>query len=146
MFCADEDQPCEDVKFIPRNHSFRGSIKILVNEECISSCDGFTWMMKTHANARLYGFYQAADTAFSRLRVDAITDNTTPEGFRIEINPHNADLSEQLIAGQIVAASLSTDSTGNILSGKPLPPDVLIPYRQNQYYPRAVFRAAIQDQ
>lgn len=49
------------------------------------------------------------------------------------------------IIGQTVAVSRATDAQGNIFNGNPLPLEKLIPYRFNEYYPKKVLKAIIED-
>lgn len=145
MFCADDSKPCEDTFFEPFEHNFSGNVRIMVNEGCISSCDGFVWAMNNHLNAKLYGQPQAADSAYARLRVDAIWDTNSKDGFKIVINPERAEFDPNFIIGQTVAVSRATDAQGKIFNGNPLPLEKMIPYRFNEYYPKRVLNAVMED-
>lgn len=145
MFCADEKKPCEDTKFQAKKHSFNGNVSIMLNEKCISSCDGFVWALKKNLNAKLYGFPQAADSAYSRLRVDVIRDKKSSDGFRIMINPQRAELDRNHIIGQVVAVTRSSDERGNSFNGSPLALEKFVPYRINSNYHRAVLETILND-
>ena len=138
MFCADPSRPCSTTKFEAKPHNFNGQVYLMVNEECVSSCDGFTWAMKTKLDAKLYGFYQAADAAYSRLRIDAIADDSYSEGFKIVINPERAPLDSNFIVGQTIAVSRATDANGVIFNGSPLELEELVAYRFGEFYPSVV--------
>ncbi len=43
MFCADESKDCRVGLFPVRKHPFRGRISVLLNQWCVSSCDGFAY-------------------------------------------------------------------------------------------------------
>jgi hypothetical protein len=138
MFCADSTKPCSETSFEFKEHDFSGQVYVILNEECVSSCDGFTWAMKTKLNAKLYGFYQAADAAYSRLRIDAVLDSNHENGFKIIINPERAPLDSNFIVGQTIAVSRATDANGNVFNGHPLELEELVPYRFGEFYPSVV--------
>lgn len=110
----------------------------MVNEQCVSSCDGFVWMMSSHAKAKLYGFPQAADSAYSRIRIDAVLDHSKEAGFRIEINGERAPFPEGFITGQSIAVSRAVDAQGKILNGEPLELQEFVPYLIGESYPARV--------
>ncbi|MBY0415109.1 MAG: hypothetical protein K2Q18_13140 [Bdellovibrionales bacterium] len=139
MFCADDEKACTGPLFEPKEHDFNGRVHLMVNERCVSSCDGFVWAIKQQLDADLYGFYQAADSTYSRLRIDAIKDDTS-KGFHIEMNPQNDPLPKDLIVAQVVAMSRSTGPNGEIFSGKPLELKEFVPYRFNEFYPSKVLK------
>jgi hypothetical protein len=143
MFCADEDDACDGQLFYPLEHKFKGKVYAMVNENCISSCDGFTWAIVKSLNAKLFGFPQAADSAFSRLRIDFIKNPNSKKGYDVEINAHDAELNPNLIVGQIVAVSKATDREGNILNGNPLPLTKKIEYKINQNYSLEVLKSVL---
>jgi hypothetical protein len=138
MFCADSTRPCSETSFEAKEHDFSGQVYVMLNEECVSSCDGFTWAIKTRLNAKLYGFYQAADAAYSRLRIDAILDSNNQNGFKIVINPERGPLDPNFIVGQTIAVSRATDANGNVFNGNPLELEELVPYRFGEFYPSVV--------
>lgn len=138
IFCADKNMPCAETWYVAKPHNFKGRVHVMVNENCVSSCDAFVWAMKTKLNAELYGFYQAADTAYSRLRLDAVKDNSHKDGFRIEINPERSKLPEGFIVGQVIAVSRSVDENGTIFNGSPLPLKKLVDYKFGEFYPSKV--------
>ena len=143
QFCADGSQICGSVRFIPFSHSFRGKISLMVNQNCISSCDGMVWMLMQGLHAKAYGFYSAADSAYARLRIDAIQDSATPAGFVLKIHSPRSALNEEAWVSEIVATSRSTDAQGNILSGRPIRLEKVIPERSDENYHRSVLKAIL---
>lgn len=143
MFCADSTKPCSETSFKAKEHDFSAQVYVMLNEECVSSCDGFTWAMKTKLNAKLYGFYQAADSAYSRLRIDAILDSNHKDGFKIIINPERAPLDPNLIVGQTIAVPRATDANGITFNGNPLELEELVPYRFGEFYPSVVLEKVL---
>lgn len=143
MFCADSQTPCDEKLFTPRFHPFRGKVKVMVNEFCVSSCDGFAWAMKNALDATFYGFPQASDAAYARLRIDAIADEHAPDGFRLETHAISDDLPKGFIVGQIVAVSRTVNADGTPFNGHPIALDHFVPYRFGEYYPKAVFESAL---
>lgn len=138
MFCADPEKPCLGPMFEAKAHDFNGKVHIMLNENCVSSCDGFVWALKQKLNADLYGFYQAADSAYIRLRIDVVKDDSNRDGFKIETNPQHYPLPNNLIIAQVVTTSRATDAAGNILSGNPLELEEFVPYKLGEFYPTVV--------
>jgi len=64
MFCADESRPCDQGRFTPDNHGFRGRVSLLVMNS-VSSCDGF-----------VYELTLASQTACARLDLQLIATTT----------------------------------------------------------------------
>jgi hypothetical protein len=145
MFCSDESKPCDETYFQPFEHQFNGEIKVMLNEWCVSSCDGFVWAMKKKLNAKLYGFPQAADSAYGRLRIDAIKDSRTKKGYKIKINSARAELDPDFIVGQIVAVTRATDEKGSVFNGKPLELEKLVSYKYGEFYPKKVLKEILND-
>lgn len=145
IFCADDSRPCEESSFESYEHNFRGNVHLMVNEWCVSSCDGFVWAMNNLLKAKLYGQPQAADSAYARLRIDAIWDANEKDGFKVVINPERGEFDPNFIIGQTIAVSRATDAQGKILNGDPLPLEKMIPYRFNEYYPKQVLKAVMED-
>ena len=145
MFCADDSHSCGDVAFYPFEHQFNGKISVMLNDGCVSSCDGVAWMLATRLNAKLYGFYQAADTAYSRLRIDIIRDESKSDGFKLNISPQRANSPTDLIISQDVAVTLSVDENGKVLSGYPLPLKKFVPIRWDGDYHQDVLKAVLND-
>lgn len=145
MFCADENKACIGPLYEARDHDFSGNVSVMLNENCVSSCDGFVSAVKEHLSAELYGFYQAADTTYSRLRIDVIKDDSHKDGFVLKINPQYDPLPKDLLVAQVVATTLSTDAEGNIFSGNPIELKEFIPYKFGEYYPSVVLKAILEQ-
>lgn len=145
MFCADPNKACTGPMFEAKKHDFNGKVSVMLNENCISSCDGFVSAVKEKLNADLYGFYQAADSTFSRLRIDVVKDSSKVDGFSIVINPQYDPLPNNLIVSQVIATSRSTDKEGNIFSGNPIELKQFIPYKMNENYPAIVLKNILQE-
>lgn len=134
MFCPEPSRPCDEVLFEPKAHHFRGRVSVLVDDGCVSTCDAVVFTLKKELGARLYGFSQAADTAYSRLRINAIRDGSQPRGFRLEVGPQRAEPHPDLIVAQDVAVSLSVDAGGRPVAGRPTKLDRFVPVRWDQDY------------
>ncbi len=129
QFCASEEN-CETALWRPRGEGFRGKVSVLMNQWCISSCDGFVWQMKDKANAKLFGQPQAADSGYSRLTIHISTD----ENGRIKstLTPIRDPKPENTLFSQTVVVSQSTDQYGNNIDGLPMPLDEFVPSRWDQ--------------
>lgn len=120
QFCADQNKDCREGFFQPRKHKFNGKIKILMNQWTISSGVGFVDNMGKLFKNRVttYGHFDSADSAYSRATVSASLENNKP---RVDVLPlskaKKPDQPEPWIR-QIVSVTRSTDSEGNIISGK----------------------------
>ena len=145
MFCADPKTPCDEGLFQPIPHSFAGRVSLMVNDGCVSTCDAVVLTLKKYLNAKIYGFYTAADTAYSRLRIDAIRDSSAKDGFRLKVVPQRSGASPDLIVSQDVAVSLSVDEKGQVVSGKALPLDSFVPIHWDQDYHRDVLNVILTD-
>lgn len=146
MFCASDD--CSGEKFSVREHPFRGRISLLVNDTCVSSCDGFVWALKKELQDRvkLYGFPQAADSAFGRAAIH-ILQQSNPDILEFKIAGEREDPPEGTILTQTVVVTISTDAEGNELAGKPLPLDKRVPKNLDNWntWHQDVLRTALQD-
>jgi len=145
QFCADEKHPCGETLFQPFDHQFNGKISIMINDHCVSSCDGVVWMLHEKLNAQLYGFSHAADYAYSRLRIDAVRDDRTLDGFVVRVSPQQASFPADVIVSEDVAVSLSTDEKGKVVSGKPLSLKKFVPIVFNSDYHRDVLKMVLKS-
>lgn len=143
MFCADDAHPCGETEFQPFEHRFTGRITVMLNDGCVSTCDGVAWMLATRLGAKLYGFYPAADSAYSRLRIDAIRDPESRRGFKLEVSPQRADPPADLLISQDVAVTRTVDKNGKALAGRPPPLARFVPIRWDRDYHRDVLNAVI---
>lgn len=147
QFCANQDKDCRENHFRPKKHSFKGQVKVLVDQWCISSCVGFIDNMAKlfKGKIKIYGHEDSADSAYSRLTVAvsniAGTNKVTVQTLRKAKKP---DSPEPWVR-QVIAATRSTDKSGELLSGKPQKLTKWIPRRWNQSdleWVRDVFRNA----
>ena len=145
QFCADETHPCGETLFQPFEHQFNGKISIMINDHCVSSCDGVVWMLHEKLNAQLYGFSHAADYAYSRLRIDVIRDDHTLDGFVLRVSPQRANFPSDVIVSQDVAVSLSTDEKGKVVSGKPLILKKFVPILSSRDYHSDVLKVVLKS-
>lgn len=154
QFCALEDKSCPSGLFEPRSHGFKGEVRLLVNEWCVSSCTGFVWSVKDQLKGRVKvaGFPDSGDSAYARLFIDLYFDSASPEGFRLEISPRPGQTNQKLPDGAIlrqqVTATRSTDSKGRILSATPTKVDFWIPYEYRHYddtWEAKAFKAALKN-
>lgn len=122
MFCADESRNCTDGSFEPREHPFNGRVSVLLNQWCVSSCDGFVYAMKEQfgPRAKFYGHPQAADTAYSRLTVHAFLDSSQPKGFYLQIHPIRMALDTPSLFSQTLSVTRSVTASGTMVSGAPV--------------------------
>lgn len=150
QFCADQKIDCRDGLFQPRRHSFKGKIKILMNQWTISSGVGFVDnMVKLFKNrVTTYGHYDSADSAYSRATVAASLQNNI---LKVEVLPldkaKRPDQPEPWIR-QIVSVTRSTDSEGHIISGVVQKMDHWIPkpwQLSDDEWQHEVFKAALKN-
>lgn len=138
MFCAgDESSNCRDGLFPVRAHGFTGHVTMLLNQWCVSSCDGFAYALKEHLGERVTtaGLPQAADTAYARLRLKLTLEPAVPGGFRVSVDQKGNDQPAmgELVLTQGVAVTRSVKQDGTVVSGLPLPIEraVDVPYELN---------------
>jgi hypothetical protein len=152
QFCAHENQSCDKGLYEPLKHGFKGKVRIMVNEWCISSCSGFVWSMKDQlgTRAKLVGFPDSGDTAYARLFLDVYLESSSANGFRLQVSPRpgrtRQNLPDGAILRQQVTATRSTDSKGKVISATPTKTDIWIPYRYRHYddsWASLVFKAAL---
>lgn len=129
MFCADDTKDCRFGLFPVRPHPFRGRISVLLNQWCVSSCDGFVYNLKEKfgARAKFYGHPQSADTAYARLTINIHLDPNARDGFRLEIVPLFDPSSNEVFMSQTIVVSRSTTADGSVVSGVPVPLDGFVP-------------------
>jgi hypothetical protein len=145
MFCALSGVSCDQGLFPVRKHPFRGRVDLLVNQWCVSSCDGFVFNIKERfgASARVFGQPQAADTGFSRLSIDLSADSHSPAGFMISIEP-DADRPSELFS-QTVVITRSVTHGGLATAGQPVFLDGFVPLTldNRDRWPEAVLDRAL---
>ena len=131
QFCADDKKDCSKESFLPKINGFKGEVKILMDQWCISSCVGFVYNIKNLLKERVktYGMPDSGDSTYSRLTI-SISPNTKAiiSSWKKAQAP---GLPEPWIR-QIVSATRTTDKDGKILSGIPQVVDVWVPRSWNQ--------------
>jgi hypothetical protein len=129
QFCAEDNRDCSEGRFTPYGHPFLGQVSILVEQFCISSCDGFVWQMadKLRGRVRLVGQPTAGDPAWSRLIIDVVPDAARPSFFKTTLRPLKTEPPADRVYSQIVNISLDTDAQGNRLDGIPFSVDRFVP-------------------
>ena len=138
QFCATEDKSCEIGKYTPLKHKFKGQVRVLVDEWCISTCTGFVWNLKDKLGkrAKLVGMPDSGDSGYARLFLDVYLDPTKPEGFRITTSSRQPlsrqRLPEGALVRQQVSATRSTDEHGRIVSAKPAEVELWTPRSYKQ--------------
>ncbi len=138
QYCATEDKSCEIGKYTPLKHKFKGQVRVLVDEWCISTCTGFVWNLKDKLGkrAKLVGMPDSGDSGYARLYVDVYLDSTKPEGFRITTSSRQPLSRQRLPEGallrQQVSATRSTDEHGRIVSAQPAVVELWTPHRYKQ--------------
>jgi len=148
QFCADQTKSCSTGLFQPRDHKFRGKVKILVDQWCISSCVGFVDNMSKLFKNRLqtYGHEDSADSAYSRLTLALLPDDTVEKIKVLPLSKAKKPDSPLPWVRQVVSVTRSTDSFGKILSGKPQKIDYWIPRKWEQSvddWSKSVFNKAV---
>jgi hypothetical protein len=71
QFCANRKKDCREDLFNPKPNGFKGQVKILMSQWCVSSCVGFVYNIKNLLKERVktYGIPDSGDSAYSRLTV-----------------------------------------------------------------------------
>ena len=146
LFCKDPYSPCtSEETYKPMGISFNGNIHIMLNENCISSCDAFVWNFKNNTNAKLYGFPNASDSSSARLRIDVTSNEDSPKGFDITISPQHETIPKNLIIAQVIAPAQTTDQLGNLLNGTPEELEIEVPHKSGEYYSKTVLEKLMNE-
>jgi hypothetical protein len=123
-FCP-ESTPCFNVMHLPKPHTFDGRISVVIDPFCNSACVNFSWGLKSKVSARIVGLPDTGDTTFSRLTIHFGFDSDGKALTSIEDESKIANR----VGNFVVAATVSTDAIGNVLSAKPLIPDRVVERR-----------------
>jgi hypothetical protein len=131
QFCANRKKDCREDLFQPRANGFKGQVKVLMNQWCVSSCVGFVSNIKDLLKERVktYGIPDSGDSAYSRLTVFVSPEAEAAVGAMKKAQ--KPDEPAPWIR-QIVSVTRSTDKDGKILSGIPQAIDVWVPRIWNQ--------------
>lgn len=114
---------CNDVRHVPRAHGFTGRVTLVLDHFCHSACVMFARTTKDKLNARVVGLPDNGDTTFSRLQVHFGFDAKGVPVTAVE----DATAITHPVGRFTVAATRFHDDRGNILSAKPLMPDLVVP-------------------
>ena len=149
QFCANQEKDCRENRFRPKRHKFKGQVKLLVDQWCISSCVGFIDNMAKlfKGKVKIYGHEDSADSAYSRLTIAgsafAGANKVSVQTLRKAKKP---DSPEPWVR-QVVAVTRSTDKSGAMLAGKPQELTKWIPRKWHHSeldWAREVFNKAVQ--
>jgi hypothetical protein len=143
MFCPSSEHDCREGLFQVKDHGFRGRVSVITNHWCVSSCDGFVYELYGELGAKIVGQPQAADSAYSRLKIQGFLDG---EGFHLKTVPLQAEDPEGLLFSQTVAITRSSTQRGSSISGIPVPVDRFVPSfasQSNEEWRTAAVRAAL---
>jgi hypothetical protein len=147
QFCARENAPCSEGMFTPFEQPFRGNISILVDQYCISSCDGFVWQLadKLRGRVRLVGQPPAGDPAWARITIDVLPDAVRPGFLTTALRPIHTEPPAGALFSQTINISLDTDPLGNRLDGIPFSVDRFVPMtlENRDRWPDAALSAAL---
>jgi hypothetical protein len=130
MFCPSAAEPCGSGSFNPLSHGFHGSVWMILNHHCISSCVAFARTLRRTLGTKLtlIGLPDSADTAFKRARIGI--SRTARRSGRISVH-FGTTSTEALLQDawvvQSVSISQSTDPQGGIISAVPLTLDHEVP-------------------
>ena len=146
LFCKDPYSPCtSEEAYKPMGISFNGNIHIMLNENCISSCDAFVWNFKNNTNAKLYGFPNASDSSSARLRIDVTSNEYSPSGYDITVSPQYKRIPKNLIVAQVIAPAQTTDRYGKLLNGIPEELEIEVPHKSGEYYSKTVLETLMNE-
>ena len=149
MFCASDSKDCREDLFPVRPHGFKGKVSLILNHSCVSSCDGFVFAFKAELGERvtLIGQFQAADTAYSRIRFGVRIDQALPNGFEVVSLPQYGKIEESFAFSQVVVITRSVKHDGTVVSGKPLSLDHFVPnnLEQNGNWHMEAVKTAIEN-
>ncbi|WP_189052623.1 PDZ domain-containing protein [Aliidongia dinghuensis] len=129
MFCTDDDENCEGKLATPKPNGFTGVVALVLDDNCISSCAGFSWniLTKLGPRAAAYGLPDSGDSNFARLPLKLFYRggkwNTAIGAGSIP--------NEKPIAIANVMVTRTTESDGRVISGKSLPVRVTVKRRWN---------------
>jgi hypothetical protein len=152
-FCADEKKSCDEGLFEPIQHGFKGDIRVLVDEWCISSCTGFVWQLKNKIGKRvkIVGFPDSGDSAYARLFLDLYLTKEAP-GYKTVVVARPGRTKQMLPDGAVlrqqVTVTRSTDEKNRIISAIPTMPEVWVPNRFHNFddtWEATVFKEALKQ-
>lgn len=116
MFCSDEDAACEGRLVPPKSHGFTGKVALILDDNCVSSCSGFSWNIVTKLGSRAaaFGLPDSGDSNFMRLPLKLYYRDG---GWYTAIGA-SAVPDEKPIATANVMVTRTTTDDGKIISGQ----------------------------
>lgn len=142
QFCAADNATCATTKHLPEAHKFSGRISLVIDPFCNSACANFAQSMRTKTGARIVGLPDTADTAFSRLRLHFGFDKAGMPIVQVEDDSKIA----MRVGTFTVAATLSTEADGKVISGQPQLPDLIVErlwHQDGDQWAREAIKAAL---
>ena len=128
-FCPNGD--CSDSSSFPvRPHDFRGRVTLLTNQRTISSAANFVRSFKNALGnrVRIIGLPDSGDTTYARATLAVWARPSADLKFITTREPYRPFEQEKPILEQVISIAETLDQRGNVISGKPMVPDVLIPF------------------
>lgn len=151
QFCRHQDRNCNAGLFEPYPHQFRGQIKILLDQWCISSCVGFVDnLARLYPNKiQFFGHEDSGDSTYSRLTLALDDSSRDLKISTLPLSRAKKPESSHLVLRQVLSLTRSTSRSGEVLSGKPQKISKWIPRSWNedtQKWSANVFRASLKGE
>ena len=130
-FCQG-DEHCA-IKFIKPNkkRNFK-KVTILTNQNCVSSCDDFTWRMQEYSGATIAGLPNAADATYSRIDLLFYLD----ENGKPTVLPFGGDgagYEGTKLFTVTIPYSKTVNAKGEMRQGVPADLDLMVPVTKDNY-------------
>ena len=129
-------------KHLPEAHKFAGRISLILDPFCISACANFAQRVRKETGTRIVGLPDTGDTTFSRLRIHFGFDAAGMPIVRVEDDSNIAIR----VGSFTVAATLSTEANGKVISGQPQLPDLVVErlwHQDGDQWAREAVKAAL---
>jgi hypothetical protein len=129
MFCADDDTNCDGRLVLPKPNGFTGDVSLIIDDNCVSSCSGFSWNIldKLGARAVAFGLPDSGDSNFRRLPLKLFYARGI---WRTTVGTRSIP-QEKPISTVSVMVTHTTTSDGQLISGKSLPVRAVVNRRWN---------------
>jgi hypothetical protein len=127
QFCNGDRATCHGNALMPLPSPFLGRVTVLMNRQCMSSCDHFVFMAKDFLGSRVtfIGEPTTADMGYARLAIHVL--KKTQSGQWTRITPTDENLGPDDLAVQSVVVSQTRSNDDKILDGHPFWPDIFVP-------------------
>ena len=124
MFCADEDKNCDGRLLLPKANGFKGTVSLIIDDNCVSSCSGFSWniLSKLGARAAAFGLPDSGDSNFKRLPLKLYYSG---DKWHTSVGASSA-VQEKPIATVSVMVTRTVTRNGQVISGKSQPVHTVI--------------------